>query len=62
MLQKNGHFGVFLSKVTKVERGARGCHENKTAMVQNYANKVHIGLYYENEQKLTFTMISRHLS
>ena len=50
-----------IKKVTKVERGARGCLENKTAIVQNYANKVHIGLYYENGRELTLTLISRHL-
>ena len=27
------------------QRGARWCHEHKTAMVQNYPNKVHTGLY-----------------
>ena len=41
--------------------GARGWDENKTAMVQNYPHKVHIGLYYENGQKSTLTLISRHL-
>ena len=50
-----------VKKVTNVERGARGCHENKTAMVQNHAKKVDIGLYYENGRKLTLTLISRHL-
>ena len=44
-------------KVIKVERGARGCHENTATVVQNYPNYVHIGLYYENGRKLTLTLL-----
>ena len=50
------HFIILISEI-----GPRGRDENKTAMVQNYANKVHIGLYYENGRELTLTLISRHL-
>ena len=50
-----------VKNVTKVERGARGCDENKSDMDQNYPNKVHIGVYYENGRKSTLTLVSSHL-